>query len=46
MTPAQANEILDNWKYGIQIYPAHIITAALICTGDISSPLDPALDYD
>ncbi len=40
MTPAQANEILDNWKNGVQSYPKHIITAALMATGDISGPLD------
>jgi len=39
MTPAQAHEILDNWKDGVKSYPQHIITEALRATGDISSPL-------
>jgi len=39
MTPAQANEILDNWRYGIQLYPAHVITAALMATGDLTAAL-------
>ena len=34
MTRAKANEILSLWKAGMD-YPAHIITMALYCTGDI-----------
>ena len=35
MTRAQANEILNLWKLGAQLYPQHTINMALYITGDI-----------
>ena len=39
MTPAQAREILDNWKNGVSVYPASVIAAALMATGDLTNSL-------
>lgn len=35
MTRSKANEILTFWKLGLEIYPAHVINAALYVTGDL-----------
>lgn len=35
MTRDKANEILLFWKLGLEIYPPHVITAALYLTGDL-----------
>ena len=39
MTPSQANEILDNWKFNIRSYPQATINEALCSTGDLTTTL-------
>lgn len=37
MTRAQAHEILDRWKAGLQSYPQFVINEALWTTGDLDN---------
>lgn len=38
MTRDKANEVLYLWKVGAELFPPHIITAALYATGDLNGP--------
>ena len=44
MTPSQANEILDNWKFNIRSYPQATINEALCSTGDLTTTLNGTPD--
>lgn len=35
MTRARANEILDLWRMGVEIFPPSVISSALYFTGDL-----------
>lgn len=41
MTRDHANEVLYLWKVGAELFPPHVITAALYATGDLNGPTTP-----